>query len=163
MIARSAAALIGVFLLLVGSAGCGRPIDLTTALQVTDASTGWFDAGVVDGKNKLVPSVTFRLKNIGTHDLKYVQLNVLFNLLPQNDEWDAMVVEGIGATPLGTGAVSAPITVRGKVGFTGEQPRAQMLQHHSFQDVLVKVFGKTGSGRWTPLGEFKVARQLLTK
>ena len=35
------------------------------ALEVTDVSTGWYDAGVVDGKNKLVPSLTFRLRNKG--------------------------------------------------------------------------------------------------
>lgn len=163
MIARSAAVAIGVVALLAGSAACGRPIDLKTSLQVADPSTGWFDAGLVDGKNKLVPSITFRLKNTGTRDLKYVQMNVLFNLLPQNEEWDAMLVQGIGATPLAPGALSASITVRGKVGFTSEQPRAQMLQNRSFQDVLVKVFGKSGSGQWTSLGEFKVARQLLIK
>jgi hypothetical protein len=162
MFARSAA-LITVIFLMIGLTGCGRPVDLKTSLQVTDVSTGWFDAGVVDGKNKLVPSVTFHLKNIGSQPLKFVQMNVLFNLLPQNEEWDAMLVEGIGTTPLAPGAVSAPITVRGKVGFTGEQPRAQMLQHHLFQDVLAKIFGKTGSGPWTPLGEYKVVRQLLTK
>ena len=32
------------------------------ALQVTELSSGWFDAGIVEGKNKLVPSVTFRLR-----------------------------------------------------------------------------------------------------
>ena len=40
---------------------CGSRVDLKAALQVTDVSTGWYDAGVVDGKNKLVPRVSFRL------------------------------------------------------------------------------------------------------
>jgi hypothetical protein len=163
MIARSAAVLIGVFLLLAGSAACGRAVDLKTALQVADASTGWFDAGVVDGKNKLVPSITFRLKNTGTRPLTYVSLNLMFMVQPQNDEWDAMLIEGLGATSLAPGASSAPITVRGKYGYTGVQPRAQMLQNRSFQDFSIKVFAKKGSSQWTPLGEFKVARQLLTQ
>ena len=162
MIARSAVS-CGVIAFLVGSAACGRPIDLKTSLQATDVSTGWFDAGVVDGKNKLVPNVTFRLKNIGTQPLNYVRMNVLFMLQHQNEEWDAMLVEGIAEAPLAPGASTAPITVRGKVGFTGEQPRAQMLQHQSFQDVNVRLFAKKGSGQWTPLGEYKVVRQLLTR
>ena len=105
MFARSSA-VAALIALIIGSAGCGRPVDLKTSLQVTDVSTGWFDAGVVNGKNKLVPSVTFHLKNVGAQPLKYVQMNVLFNLLPQNEEWDAMLVEGIGSTPLAQGAVA---------------------------------------------------------
>ena len=40
---------------------CSTQLDLKQALQVTDVITGWYDFGVVDGKNKLVPSVTFKL------------------------------------------------------------------------------------------------------
>ena len=39
-------------------AGCGPDVDLTKALQVEVVSTGWFDAGIVNGQNKLVPSIT---------------------------------------------------------------------------------------------------------
>ena len=49
---------------LLGS-GCGGPtVDLTKGLQIDVVDTGWFDAGVVDGKNKLVPTVSFTVKNI---------------------------------------------------------------------------------------------------
>ena len=30
------------------------------ALEITDVETGFFDAGVVDGKNKLVPTIAIR-------------------------------------------------------------------------------------------------------
>ena len=42
--------------------GLQPAVDFNQALQVTDVSGGWFDFGIVDGKNKLVPSVTFRIK-----------------------------------------------------------------------------------------------------
>jgi hypothetical protein len=60
------------------SFGCGPTVDLSKALQVSDVSTGWHDAGVVDGKNKLVPSVTFKLKNSSEQSLVSLQLNALF-------------------------------------------------------------------------------------
>jgi len=43
-------------------AGCSAPVDLTRVLQVSDVSGGYFDAGLVDGRNKIVPSITFRIK-----------------------------------------------------------------------------------------------------
>jgi len=33
-------------------AGCGPDVDLTKALQVEVVSTGWFDAGIVNGREK---------------------------------------------------------------------------------------------------------------
>ena len=54
---------LGAFVLAVvatvGLAGCDKPVDLTKALQVEEVSSGWHDAGMVEGKNKLVPSAEF--------------------------------------------------------------------------------------------------------
>ena len=60
---RRAFACCVVMLTVCSSAACTQEVDLKQALQVTDVTTGWFDAGIVDGKNKLVPSITFRLRN----------------------------------------------------------------------------------------------------
>ena len=43
----------------LATASCSAGADVGKALQVIDVSTGWFDAGIVNGQNKLVPSVTF--------------------------------------------------------------------------------------------------------
>lgn len=159
--AASAAAI--VLALVTTTAGCGRRVDLATAVQITDVSTGWFDSGIVDGQNKLVPSVTFRLKNASGERLRSVQLNTVFMLLPENEEWDATLTQGVGAAGLEAGASTNPITVRGKVGFTGAQPRAEMMQHRLFKDVDARIFAKHGSAQWVRLGEYRVARQLLTR
>jgi hypothetical protein len=50
-------------------AGCSRSVDVKQALEVADTSSGWYDAGIVEGKNKIVPSVTFRLKKKPDADL----------------------------------------------------------------------------------------------
>src|SRR5262245_44885800 len=42
--------------------GCTSTLDLKQSLKVTDLAGGWHDAGVVDGKNKLVPTVSFRVR-----------------------------------------------------------------------------------------------------
>lgn len=143
--------------------GCSANVDLKQALQVTDLSTGWFDMGVVNGQNKLVPSVTFRLKNASNRTLRSVQLNVVFNLLPENEEWDAMLTPGIPASGLAAGASTNAITVRGNAGFTSEVPRAEMLEHRLFKDVVVRLFAKYGSNQWVPMGDHKVERRLLTR
>jgi hypothetical protein len=139
--------------------GCSRPVDLAKALHITDVSTGWFDAGIVDGKNKLVPSITFTLHNSSAERL-LMQMNVMFVILPQKEDQDDVFLQNIEVPANGT---SKPVTVRAKYGFTGEQPRADMLQHRLFQDFTVRLFAKRGSAQWTLLGEYPVKRQLLTR
>ena len=72
----------GASLLLVAlaasAASCNRSVDIKEAIEVVDASSGWYDAGIVDGKNKIVPSVTFSLKKKPDADLSGVALNVVF-------------------------------------------------------------------------------------
>ena len=47
----------------VSAAACGPAVDLTKGLEVAIVSSGWYDAGIVNGQNKLVPSITFTVTN----------------------------------------------------------------------------------------------------
>ena len=53
--------------------------------------------------------------------------------------------------------------LRSRLGYTGEQPRLQMLQNKEFVDAKVEIFLKQGSRVWAKLAEFPVGRQLLTQ
>ncbi|HNV02344.1 MAG TPA: hypothetical protein PLE61_03670 [Vicinamibacterales bacterium] len=145
-------------------AGCSEPtVDLATSVTVSDLTTGWFDAGVVDGKNKLVPSASFTVTNTGTHKLSALQLNSVFRFEGEEQELGSALVILRGADALAPSATSKPITVRGTWGFTGEQPRAQMLMHAQFKDACVQIFAKYGSAPAVKIKEAKIVRQLLTK
>ena len=106
-----------------GSISCGPRVDVKQALQVTEVTTGWFDAGIVDGKNKLVPSIAFKqLKNAAAQQVGSVQLNIIFVVPP---DWeDDTYLRGIGSSGLPPGQASDRFVVRAKHGYTGEQPRA---------------------------------------
>ena len=55
---------------------CGPSFDVEKAVKVTDVRTGWYDAGIVDGKNKLVPSISLKLQNISDQQVASVQVFV---------------------------------------------------------------------------------------
>jgi hypothetical protein len=140
---------------------CGKKIDLKQATQITDVSSGWFDAGIQDGKNKLVPSVTFRIrKNPGT-DLSSVSLNVVFHITGEQEHWDDVYVQNVDFS----GDATAPVTVRSKFGYTGDPPqsRADMLKNSQFRDMEAQIFAKQSSSQWVELHNTKIARQLLTQ
>jgi hypothetical protein len=145
------------------AAGCGPAVDLTKGLQLEVVSTGWQDVGPVTGKNKLVPAVTFRLKNVSDQKLVQLQLNAVFRRVNEKDEWGSALITAAGSDGLAAGATTAPFTVKSALGYTGEESREQMLQNTLFVDANVTLFGKHGSTQWVPLTPtpIQIARQVL--
>jgi hypothetical protein len=146
------------------AASCAPPVDLTKNLQVLDVSTGWFDAGIVNGQNKLVPTITFKVKNNSDQSLKVLQANVLFRRVSDpNVEWGAGFLSVSGSEGLGPGATSTPLTVKSNLGYTGsDQTRQELLQNKAFVDATVQVFAKYGSIQWAKMGEYPIERRLIT-
>lgn len=153
-----------LLLLGAGVAGCGNQVDLGETARLEDVTTGWFDAGFAeDGMNKLVPSISLRIRNTGEAAYGSTQLNVLFKRQGEDDPHSESYVRGIGTEGLEPGAVTGPIVVRAPQGYTGIQPRMTMLQNTQFVDFRAEVFGRHGATTWVKLGEFPIDRQLLTR
>jgi hypothetical protein len=152
-----------LLLLLVSCAGCAPAVDLTKGLEVEIITAGWFDNGVVNGQTKLVPSVTFTLKNLSTQTLYALQAQALFRRVSENDEWgNGFVV--IGSKPLAPGDTTGAITIKSLLGYTGsEQTRQDMLQNSHFVDAKVDLLVKYGASQWTKVGTYPITRQLLQK
>ena len=152
--------------LVAAASACGRSDaqDITKVLAVTDVKTGWWDAGVENGKNKLLPSVILTLKNTDSvRPLSNIQLNAVIRRVGEPDEWGGAYEKVIGTNALPPGASTKPIMLRSNLGYTGIESRAQMLKNKQFVDAHVQVFVKHGGAQWVKLGEWLVARELLTQ
>ena len=151
-------------LALLSCVGCGPTVDLTKGLVVTITNTGWYDLGIVNGQNKLVPTVTFTLRNTSDQKLVTLQINALFRRVNENTEWGSGFMTVVGSQGLAPGATTDPITIRSQLGYTGnDQSRQEMLQNTHFVDAKVELFGKYASTQWVLLGSYPISRQLLTK
>ena len=147
--------------MVVSAPACGPGADVSTAIQVLEVSSGWYDAGIVNGQNKLVPSVTFKLKNISDKPVTTLQANVLFHRVNSPEEWGSGFLRVAGSQGLQAGATSEPLTVKSDLGYTGTETRADMLKNSQFVDAKVRILAKAGSNYWHPLGEFPIERRLL--
>lgn len=142
------------------TASCSSPVDLKQALQVTDVSTGWFDMGVVDNQNKLVPSVTFRLRDT-TGELSRLSLNVIFKFGDTGETHEEIFKQRVdlenGQTEL--------LTFRSQNGYTGTPPqsRAEMLKNSHFRDMAAVILVRQVAAQWVELQRIPVERQLLTQ
>jgi hypothetical protein len=156
-----AAAAACVFAACLLVTACSPRIDLAQSLKVTDVTTGWFDAGVVDGKNKLVPSVSFRLTTGAGAELDYVALNVAFRYADTDEIHEEVFKQKV---PFANGQTEL-IIVRSQNGHTGDPPqtRLEMLQHSRFRDMDAVILARQSSAQWVELHRVRVERTLLTR
>src|SRR5687767_1184195 len=145
------------------AAGC-RAREVEKDLRITDVKTGWYDAGIVEGQNKLVPSISFRLTNISQEEISRVKMTAVFHDVKEPDvAWGDHMIQAIDSNPLEAGATGGMLVLRSPRGYTGPEPRLVMLKNSQFVDATVSVFGRHGSRNWTKLGDFRIDRQLLTE
>ncbi len=149
---------------LASSLGCNRGVDPIAVLEPLDIVTGWYDAGIVEGNmNKLVPSVSLKLRNKSSDPVRSIQINAVFRRVGEPEMWGEHFGWAIQREPLAPGGQTNELVLRSGLGYTGEQPRMQMLQNSQFVDAKVEIFLRQGSRVWAKLAEFPIQRQLLTQ
>jgi hypothetical protein len=142
--------------------GC-RAREVEKDLRITDVSTGWFDAGIVDGQNKLVPTVAFKIENVSQEAIDGVQINAIFRRVNEPEAWGDRLVRGVGDEGLAPGTKGRTLIVRSERGYTGTESRLQMLKNSQFVDAKVELFGKHGSRTWVKMAEYQIQRTLVTE
>ena len=189
MVRRPARAALAVALSAVLSGSACAPLDVQATLDVIDITTGWLDVGLDDlGRNKLVPTFSFRLENVSDQRVRTLQLNGVFRrcmvlyaeqpapedpvspadeeagtCVGEDQEWGSALVRAVGREGVVPGDGLGPFTMESSLGYTGEQSLAEMLGHRDFVDVKIELFVKHRAEQWTKLGEYLIDRQLLTQ
>ena len=148
---------------LAGSASCRSEPDAKQALQVTDVVTGWLDKGIVDGQNKLVPTISFKIKNGAGQSLSYLQLNAVFRIVDDTEELGSKAIWATDGKDFGPGTSLGPFNLSSDLGYSSPAARTQMLQHSMFKDAQVELLVKHGSRPWTKLAQYRIDRQLFAK
>ena len=139
---------------------CAPRVDLAKAVAAEAVVTGWTDAGKVDGKNKIVPAVSFRLKNVSDQKLGGLQVNAVFRRVNDTGEWSSAYLPNV-AREMAPGDETRQRTAAGPQGYTGTDDRDALLRNSHFVDAKAELFVKSGASNWTRIGEFPVARQFL--
>src|SRR5687768_14903244 len=110
--------------LLFLAAACGRGSNepITKLVEPVDVKTGWFDAGVENNQNKLLPTITLTLKNVSTEPVANVQLNAVIRRVGETEEWGGAFRKAVGMEAIPPGGTSEPIVLRSNLGYTGSEP-----------------------------------------
>jgi hypothetical protein len=149
---------------LLATSACRQNIDPIAVLEPVDVVTGWFDAGIVEGgKNKLVPSVSLKLRNKSSDGVRSIQINAIFRRVGEAEMWGEHFGWAVERNGLPAGELTKELVLQSALGYTSDTPRLQMLQNSQFVDAKVELFLKQGSQVWAKLAEYPIQRQLLTR
>jgi hypothetical protein len=145
------------------AAGCGgAAVDLREALKVEVVKTGWYDVGLINGQNKLVPGIYVRVTNLSIQKLPVLQLNASFRRQNSAEEWGSGFLTVAGSEGLAPGATSGTVFLQSQKGYTGSgESREEMLRNSHFVDAIVQTSAKYGSTQWVRIGEYPIAREML--
>jgi hypothetical protein len=161
MLARAMLLLLALAIA-TGASACTRQVDIKQTFRIVDLGGGWYDAGIVGGKNKLIPTVTFRIEKTIDDPVRPLSVNVLFRQLKgqTEEDWDEVFLQRVEFTD---GNRTSPLVVRPEAGATGEPPqtRAEMLKNSHFVDIRAVIFVKQSSANWVELARQDIPRQIL--
>ncbi len=153
--------LVGI--LCVASACGGPPLNLAASVAVENLSTGWRDSGAVNGANKVVPQLSFTLKNVSGQTLPPLQVNAVFHRVNRTEEWGNGFRALSGSGRLAPGASTDIVAIDAPLGYTGTDPTDSLLRNSQFVDAKVDLFARSGSASWTKLGEYPIERRMLER
>jgi hypothetical protein len=150
-------------LLICFASACSPTVDVTAALRLESVTTGWADVGPVGKENKLVPVVSFTVKNASDQTLAPVQVNAVFRRVGESSEWSNAMVIAADSTGLPPAAETGQLVIKGVAGYTGSDPHWDLLKNSQFVDATVDLFARYGSRQWARVGEFPIARRIIER
>ena len=89
-------------------------------------------------------------------------MNAVFRRAGETDEFGTGFLTAAGSEGLAPGATTATLILKSQHGYTGTEPRQEMLHNTHFVDARVELSAKYGSTQWVRIGEYPIARQLIT-
>ena len=85
-------------------------------------------------------------------------MNTVFRLVSSGDEI-GNDFRPVGSSGTPAGVATPKLTLKAARGYTGSDPFDDLLKNSQFVDAKVEVFVKAGSGQWTRMGEYPIARE----
>jgi hypothetical protein len=150
--------------LLAFQAGCKSMSDqeVKAALQIELLDTKWMAKDYKvwpTAKLTLVPTVSFRVKNLSAEPLRYVNFNGIFKNRDDAENLGDQFLAAIRNKPVPPGEWSDPITLKSNFGVEGKR-LSDFQNNPQWKTYHVKVFVQMRGSRHVLLGEWPVSRRI---
>jgi hypothetical protein len=137
------------------------PEELEASIEVLDVKTKWVDKYYQPWPPKLtlVPTISFRIKNLTDKPLKYVNFNANFRFIDDYENLGDSFLAAIRNVPVEPGEISETIFLKSNYGVEGKS-LASFEKNPRWKLVTVKLFAQSKGSQFITLGEWDVSREI---
>jgi hypothetical protein len=140
-----------------------EPEELVASMEVSHINSQWVVSEKVDTPDFkgiiVVPEFTFRVRNIGEHDLSYVYILGVFRLIQRPKALGEAYQMAFKKT-LKPGDLSDVIKLRCKFGYRASSKQAFSKHSRDWRSAMVQLYVKSGTSGLTFLKDFHVSRKI---
>lgn len=137
------------------------PEELKASIEVMDVETKWVEKYYQPWPPKLtlVPTISFRVKNLTDKPLKYVYFNAIFRHKDEEEISGDAFLAAIRNVPVEPGEKSDTILLKSNYGVEGKS-LASFGDNFFWKIVTVKLFAKFKGSHYILIGEWDVSREI---
>ncbi len=155
--------LTAVLLSLVWLPACKStsPEELKNSVEIVDIETKWVAKAYQPWPPKLilVPAISFRVKNVSSKPLNYLNFNAIFKFKDEKENLGDNFLAAIRKEPVLPGEMSPVITLKSNFGVEGKT-LASFKDNPQWRPVVCRLFIQSKGSPHIFLGEYDISRTI---
>jgi len=147
--------------LLLSSCKGVSPEELKASLEIVEVSSKWVAKTYQPWPPKLVlvPTFSFRVRNISDKPINYLNFNAIFKSRDELENMGDNFLAAIRKQPVPPGQTSDVITLKSNYGVEGKS-LAQFKDNPQWKPVICKLFVQSKGPVHVLLGEYEISREI---
>jgi hypothetical protein len=147
--------------LLLSSCKGVSPEELKASLEIADVSSKWVAKTYQPWPPKLVlvPTISFRVRNISAKPINYLNFNAIFKSRDELENMGDNFLAAIRKEPIPPGGTSDVITLKSNYGVEGKS-LAQFKDNPQWKPVICRLFVQSKGSVHVLLGEYEISREI---
>lgn len=129
--------------------------EVAKSIEIVELDTKWIEKDVTPHSIKIVPTVTFKFKNVGKRPLQYVNFEGVFEFADSG----RVHTDGVASScqqPLLPGQVSEEVFIKAFFGYSATSKQAFLQHIEEWQKMNVKLFAITRGSGPVPIAKYPV-------
>ena len=150
-----------VLFIQIGCMKTPTPEEIKASFELVDLETKWVSKYYQPWPPKLiiVPSVSFRVKNVTEKPLRYLYFNAIFRSSDEAENMGDGFLAAIRGKPIVPGGLSEPILLKSNFGVEG-QNLAHFKNNPYWKTALVRLFVKYKGSDYVFIKEWTVSKKI---
>jgi len=147
--------------LLLSSCKSISPEELKASVEIVEVSSNWVAKTYQPWHPKLVlvPTITFRVKNISDKPLNYLNFNAIFKFRDDQENLGDNFLAAVRKEPIPPGGTSIVITLKSNFGVEGTN-LAKFKDNPQWKPVVCRLFVQSKNPTHVLLGEYVISREI---